>query len=96
MFRAEINLPKIINVINRFYFINSVYRRIIMYRKVIQLILFVLALGVVFSSVAKAANTDLVGWWRLDEGLGTRASDSSGLGNHGTLQGNPQWVAGIL
>jgi PKD repeat protein len=27
----------------------------------------------------------LVGWWRLDESEGTTASDSSGLGNHGTF-----------
>ncbi len=35
----------------------------------------------------------LVGWWKLDEG-GTIAVDWSGHGNHGTLQGDPQWVAG--
>jgi hypothetical protein len=38
----------------------------------------------------------LVGWWRFDEGSGTIASDSSGNGNTGTLQGSPlpSWVAG--
>ncbi|MFH1477784.1 MAG: LamG-like jellyroll fold domain-containing protein, partial [Verrucomicrobiota bacterium] len=37
-----------------------------------------------------------VGYWRLDEGAGTTAGDSSGRGNNGTLQGNPnpQWVDG--
>ena len=35
---------------------------------------------------------DLVGWWKLDEGSGTMAIDWSGHDNHGTLQGNPQWV----
>jgi predicted alpha-1,2-mannosidase len=34
------------------------------------------------------------GWWRLDEGTGTIASDSSGSGNDGTISG-AQWTAGI-
>ena len=37
---------------------------------------------------------NLVGWWKLDEGMGTTAVDWSGHGNHGTLNGNPQWVVG--
>jgi len=36
----------------------------------------------------------LVGWWRFEEGSGTDANDSSGYGNHGTLNGDPNWVAG--
>jgi len=28
----------------------------------------------------------LVGWWKLEEGVGTTATDSSGSGNHGTLE----------
>ncbi|MHC4432573.1 MAG: LamG-like jellyroll fold domain-containing protein [Planctomycetota bacterium] len=36
----------------------------------------------------------LVGWWMLDDGSGTTAVDSSAHGNHGTLNGDPQWVAG--
>jgi len=39
-------------------------------------------------------NPNLVGWWKLDEGEGTTALDWSGHGNHGTLQGDPQWVDG--
>jgi hypothetical protein len=38
---------------------------------------------------------DLVGWWKLDEGAGISVVDWSGQGNHGTLQGDPQWVDGI-
>ena len=39
---------------------------------------------------------NLVGWWTLDEGMGTTALDWSGHGNHGTLFG-PQWaVPGFL
>jgi len=37
----------------------------------------------------------LVGWWKLDEGSGTRAYDSSGHGNHGTIVGNPTWIAHV-
>ncbi len=37
---------------------------------------------------------NLVGWWTLDEGSGTTAVDWSGHGNHGTLEGDPQWVDG--
>ncbi len=38
--------------------------------------------------------TGLVGHWKLDETSGDVAHDSSGNDNHGTLLGNPQWVAG--
>ncbi len=64
-----------------------------MCRKMIYLVSFVLVLGLVLTSIAKA---DLAGWWKLDEGSGTTASDASGNGNNGTLNGDPQWVAGKL
>lgn len=40
----------------------------------------------------------LVGWWRLDEGTGSIAYDSSGQGNNGTLINMEagDWVAGQL
>jgi len=42
------------------------------------------------------ANPNLVGWWSLDEGMGTTALDWSGHGNHGTLFG-PKWaIPGFL
>ncbi len=53
-------------------------------------------LGLVSANVAVAAKVNLIGWWTLDEGTGTIASDSSGRGNDGTLGGNPQWVTGIF
>ena len=34
----------------------------------------------------------LVGYWRLEEGTGTVASDSSGKGNTGTLFNSPAWT----
>jgi len=49
---------------------------------------FVLALG-------GLASAGLVGHWRLDEGAGTVAVDSSGNGHNGELLGNPQWVEGV-
>jgi len=67
-----------------------------MYRKLIYLILFVLVLSVALTSIVKAADPDLVGWWRFDEGSGTTASDFSGYGNEGTLHGDTAWVTGHL
>ncbi len=65
-----------------------------MCRKSILLITFAFVLSLVLVSVGDAADADLVGWWAFDETSGTTAYDSSGHGNHGTLQGDPQWVAG--
>ena len=38
------------------------------------------------------AFTNLIGYWRLDEGSGTTTVDSSSRGHHGTLQHGPVWV----
>ncbi|MHC4546492.1 MAG: LamG domain-containing protein, partial [Planctomycetota bacterium] len=65
-----------------------------MYKKPILLICFILAL--VLTNTAEAVDPDLVGWWRLDEGSGTTAVDSSGQDNHGTIIGNPPWVNGNI
>jgi len=64
-----------------------------MSRKLIQLVCICFVLGLAFTTVVKA---DLVGWWRLDEGSGTTAFDSSGNGNDGQFQGDPEWVEGFL
>ena len=56
----------------------------------------VLVLGLMFASVAQAADPSLVGWWKLDEGSGTTAADSSGHGNDGTLEGSAAWDAGMF
>jgi hypothetical protein len=42
------------------------------------------------------AATNLVGHYTFDEGSGARAGDSSGQGHPGTVNGNPQWSAGIV
>ncbi len=41
-----------------------------------------------------APDSGLVGFWKLDDGSGTTASDSSGLGHNGTLVGSPTWTTG--
>jgi hypothetical protein len=40
--------------------------------------------------------TELVGYWKLDEGAGTTASDSSGNNNTGTLTNGPIWTVGKI
>jgi hypothetical protein len=54
--------------------------------------------GVTSQPATLSINPSLVGLWRFDEGIGTTVSDSSGLGNNGTLQGDngnlPTWTTG--
>ena len=38
----------------------------------------------------------LMAYWPFDEGSGTTAADMSGNGNDGTLNGDAQWVEGML
>jgi len=46
-----------------------------------------------FTTMPKITVTDtnLIGWWTLDEGMGVTAVDWSGHGNHGTLFGT-EWI----
>src|SRR5438046_3157020 len=46
--------------------------------------------------VATDARDGLVGYWRLDEGSGNRARDSSGYDHEGTLFGGPSWASGQI
>jgi len=55
-----------------------------------------LVLTVVVLALAGRASADLVGYWKLDEGSGTTAGDSSGNGNNGQLVGNPAWTTGVF
>ncbi len=66
-----------------------------MFRKTICLVSFVLLLGLVLTSVAEAVDPDLFGWWKLDEGSGDTASDSSGNGFDIALQ-NTTWENGLF
>ncbi|MBA7572066.1 hypothetical protein ES708_13841 [subsurface metagenome] len=67
-----------------------------MSNKLIYLVSFVLLLGLVLTSVSKAADPDLVAYWKFDEGSGTTAFDSTGNGNDGIFVGDPKWVPGRL
>ncbi len=62
-----------------------------MFKKLIYLFSFILLLGSVLTCGAKG---DLIGWWKLDEGSGTTAYDSSGNGFDGTLTGDTKWIDG--
>ncbi|UCC97801.1 MAG: discoidin domain-containing protein [Phycisphaerales bacterium] len=64
-----------------------------MYRQLIHHFPVVLVLGLILTSTTSA---ELIGWWKLDETSGTIASDSSGNGNDGTLQGDVTWVPGKI
>ncbi len=43
-------------------------------------------------STAYAADPSLAGWWKLDDGAGTVAAESSGRSVEGTLFGDPAWT----
>jgi len=60
-----------------------------MSKKCFTLISFVLVLGLMSN-----ASAELVGQWKLDEGAGTTALDTSGNGNNGTLEDDPTVVDG--
>jgi len=62
----------------------------------IYMISFVLVLGIAGASAAEEIDPNLVGWWKLDDGFGTIATDWSGHDNHGSLVGDPQWVSGYI
>ena len=56
-----------------------------------------IALGTILvpmSTTLSAADPDIVGYWKFDEGLGTTAEDSSVNGNTGALVNSPLWIDG--
>jgi hypothetical protein len=67
-----------------------------MFRRFMCLLLAAFCLSLVLTGTVRAG---LVGWWKLDEGSGDTAYDSSGNGNHGTLTtgiaGFPEWKTAI-
>lgn len=63
----------------------------------VKLVVFVLFVGMVMMGASDAPEeTGLVGWWKLDEGQGDVATDSSGFSNHGALKNGPLWVSGRI
>jgi len=67
-----------------------------MCKRLMYLATFSFVLSLALTGPAQAADPDLVAHWKLDDGSGTIAVDSSGNGNDGTFVGEPQWVAGKL
>jgi hypothetical protein len=49
-----------------------------------------------FDVIAYTPSSGLAGYWKLDEVVGTSASDSSGGGNDGTLVNGALWAAGKI
>ena len=62
-----------------------------MWKKLALLISILLVLCLTSGAWAK-----VLGHWKLDEGSGTTAKDSSSNANNGKLTGGPQWVTGKL
>ena len=56
-----------------------------MCKKLILLVSVVLVLDMLLISGAGAADPDLIGWWKLDEGSGDTVADLSASGNDGTI-----------
>jgi hypothetical protein len=67
-----------------------------MCRKLAYSLCIALVLGLFVANRAAAVDPNLIGWWKLDDGSGTTAIDSSGRGNNGTLRNGPVWVAGRI
>jgi hypothetical protein len=66
-----------------------------MCKKLICLGCFALLFGMVITSSAGAADTNLVGWWKFDEGSGNTATDSSDTGFDIPLVDN-LWADGVF
>ena len=62
-----------------------------MYRRMIYVVSLLAVL-----SITGRVSADLVAHWPLDDGSGTVAADVTGNGSDGTLNGDPQWVAGKI
>ena len=64
-----------------------------MYRRLTCLISFVLLLSISLNIANADIKSDLISYWKLDDGSGTTARDSVGS-NDGTLQGDAKWAEG--
>ncbi|MBW7988904.1 MAG: LamG domain-containing protein [Planctomycetes bacterium] len=92
-FISKLTIPLLVLLVIFLFGIGCfVRKRTIMSKKLIYLISFALVLCLFQTSIANAADPSLVGWWKFDDGSGTIAYDSSGNGNDGTFNGDPQWV----
>ncbi|MHC4494505.1 MAG: LamG-like jellyroll fold domain-containing protein [Planctomycetota bacterium] len=66
-----------------------------MSRKLTCVIAFALILALVQPGIGADTESNLVGWWRLNDGSGNNAIDSSGNNLHGELVNDPVWVPGV-
>ncbi|HNS22141.1 MAG TPA: discoidin domain-containing protein [Sedimentisphaerales bacterium] len=56
-------------------------------KRLVAWTLCVFVASLIASPLAHAGDPALIGWWKLDDGSGDVATDSSGNGNHGTIVG---------
>ncbi|UCD30343.1 MAG: discoidin domain-containing protein, partial [Planctomycetota bacterium] len=66
-----------------------------MYRRLVYIACLVVAFNLSNAYVFGAQDPSLVGWWKLDDGSGEIALDSSGNAYNGTIHGDPLWEFGI-
>lgn len=59
-----------------------------------KIISFVIFLCISIASAQADVSDGLVGWWKLDEGSGTSAYDSSGQGTTASFVNTPTWISG--
>ncbi len=64
------------------------------FKKMIYLLCVIILSSLFQENLARAQ--ELLGWWKLDDGTGKTAVDSSGKGNNGTVQGDGKWVEGKI
>src|SRR5659263_406517 len=65
------------------------------FRKVAFMTFAMLVMNVALVSIA-SAETNLVSYWNFNEGAGTVALDSSGIGNNANLMNGPVWITGKI
>ena len=63
---------------------------------IVSTILFLVSFSLVSAATITLPpnNLGLIGYWSFDDESGTVATDHSGNGNDGTLQGDPTWTNG--
>ena len=54
----------------------------------------IVAIFLAFHIPAEAQDQKVVGYWQFEEGGGQEVEDSSGMGNHGEIVGDCEWVDG--
>jgi regulation of enolase protein 1 (concanavalin A-like superfamily) len=68
-------------------------KEVVMCRRSVCLVFFLLVAGLVPDAVHADIQTGLVGYWPLNEGKGTKTADMSGNGHEGTLNNGVTWIS---